>query len=231
MGVEEMPYGAPGDSGSGIVWRDLSLEDWFAGSAGIIHTLHTAAHQNFMEISSQAYNGGNPLPLLFGQGNGTVSSTIIAAGISNNVFYAYNGLGGMMDGSTASSGRVGEYISGSVTGGSAKGLASGTTANITSITLTAGDWDVAGVVSFDIVTGTVSSSSAGTSTVSASNPSDGSAVNCGLQLSGASTYNSIPIPRKQITVSTPTTVYLVGTCNYSAGSVSAFGQITARRMR
>ena len=44
-------------------------------------------------------------------------------------------------------------------------------------------------------------------------------------------YNSIPIPRKQITVSAPTTVYLVGTCYFSAGSVSAFGQITARRMR
>jgi hypothetical protein len=231
MVVDEMPNGIPSDNGNGIVWHDLCLEDSFTNDTIIIHTLHAAAHTNFLEISSQAYNGGNPLPLLFGQGSGNVASTVFAAGISNNVFYAYNGLGGVADGSSASAGRVGEYVSSAVPVGSAVGLASGAAANVTSISLTPGDWDVAGVVSFNIVSGSVSSSTAGIATVSSTLPSDGTAVACALQSAAATTYNSIPIARKQMSVASTTVVYLVGTCNFSAGNVSAFGQITARRMR
>jgi hypothetical protein len=214
-----------------MVWDDLYLEDSYAGGASGAHVIHAAVHQNFMEISSQAYDGGAPLPLLFGQGYGTASSTTIAAGISNNVFYAYQGIGGSTNGSSALTGRVGEYLSNSVPASSAIKLTTGTSVNVVSITLTSGDWDVEGVASFDIVAGTVTSTAAGISVASGIEPADGSAVASGLQLKGQSTFNSITIPRKQINVSSPTTVYLVGTCYFSSGSVSAFGQIVARRMR
>ncbi|MGO8696305.1 MAG: beta strand repeat-containing protein, partial [Limisphaerales bacterium] len=231
MVVDEMPNGNPTDAGNGVVWDDLCLEDCFTNDATVVHALHVATHSNFMEISSQAYNGGEPLPLLFGQGYGNLAFTTMAAGISGNIFYAYNGIGGVTDGSSAAPGTVGEFISSSRT--DYLPLTTGTTVNIAAINLTAGDWDVEGVASFVFFnSATVLSSSAGISTVSATNPSDGSAVASGLQLEAANmTYNSIPIFSTQLSFSSTTTVYLVGTCFFTAGDVSAFGQITARRMR
>jgi hypothetical protein len=231
MGVDEMPSGNPADAGDGIVWHDWCLEDCFLNNEVIVHVIHAASHPNFMEISSSVYDGGVPLPLMFGQGNGNVSSTTFAAGISDYVFYAYGGIGGVTDGSSAAAGIVGETMSSSLSQASANSLTSGLTANITTINLTAGDWDVKGVASFNITNGTVTSSACGISVLSAMQPTDGSSVASGLQLTATSVVNSIPIQRKQINVRSTTTVYLVGTCFFSAGNVSAFGQIVARRIR
>ncbi len=231
MVVDQMPNGNPADAGNGLVWHDWCLEDCFSSDAIVVHVIHAASHASFMEISSQVYSGGRPLPLVFGQGDGNVSSTTLAAGISGNVFYAYGGIGGVTDGSAASAGIVGESMSSSLAEGSAVSLISGVTANITAISLTAGDWDVKGVARFSITNGTVTSSASGISIFSAAQPTDGSSVASGLQLADASVVNSIPIQRKQVNVRSTTTVYLVGTCDFSAGSVSAFGQIVARRIR
>ncbi|MGF6309478.1 hypothetical protein ABIB82_003924 [Bradyrhizobium sp. i1.8.4] len=48
----------------------------------------------------------------------------------------------------ASAGNVGEFISSNVASGSAVALTTGTAADVTSISLTAGDWDVEGMVTF-----------------------------------------------------------------------------------
>src|SRR5216684_1358028 len=48
----------------------------------------------------------------------------------------------------AAAGKVGEYISSTIATGSSVTLTTNTTANVTSISLTAGDWDVTGAVDF-----------------------------------------------------------------------------------
>jgi len=231
IALDEMPNGNPGDGGNGIVWQDWCLEDCFQSEFKTVHVIHVATHPDFMEISSQVYDGTGPLPLLFGQGTGDVSASTWVMAISNNVFYIMSGIGGVTDGSSALAGRVGEYISSSLPDASAVSLSSGETANITSISLTPGDWDVAGAVHFQMTSATVSLSLGGASTASRNLPEDGSASASGLQLVGASTYNTIALPVKQLTIHSTTKVYLVGSCYFSEGSVAAFGLITARRMR
>jgi hypothetical protein len=141
------------------------------------------------------------------------------------------GIAGTATNDSASAGVVGEYVSSLIAVGSAVSLTTATAANVTSISLTAGDWDVAGVVNFSETTATVSARTAGISTTSATLPTDGSEGYCGVQSTVTSETNSIALTRKRITISGTTTVYLVGQATFSAGTAAGFGTINARRVR
>src|SRR5262249_14262350 len=69
---------------------------------------------------------------------------------------------------SASAGNLGEYVSSTIPSGSAVSLTTNTQANVTSIPLTAGDWDIDAVAQFTgNVATTVSSQEAGISTTTA----------------------------------------------------------------
>lgn len=131
----------------------------------------------------------------------------------------------------APAGAVGEYASSLVASGSAVSLTTATTANVASISLTAGDWDVGGNVNFTETTSTVTARSAGLTSTSATVPTDGSEAFCGVQSTVTSETNSITLSRKRFSLSGTTTVYLVARATFSAGTCAGFGQITARRAR
>jgi hypothetical protein len=131
----------------------------------------------------------------------------------------------------APAGAVGEYTSSLVASGSAVSLSNNTGANITSISLTAGDWDVGGSVNFTETTSTVTGRSAGVTSTTATVPTDGSEAFCGVQSTVTSETNSITLSRKRFSLSATTTIYLVAKASFSAGTCAGFGQITARRAR
>lgn len=126
---------------------------------------------------------------------------------------------------------VGEFVSSAIASGSAVSLTTATAANITSISLTAGDWDVEGNVNFSASTATVTGTSAGISSTSATLPADGTEAYSGVQVTLVSEVDSVTMPRKRISIAGTTTVYLVGKSTFSAGTVTAFGSISARRVR
>jgi len=142
---------------------------------------------------------------------------------------------GRVDGSAASAGQVGEYIQSVIPVGSGVSLTTATPANITSITLSPGDWDVEGNVS---VSGTSVTTAAGNNwagsinTTSATISTDGTEANeiPGV-LTTTSVKQSIGISRKRISVTTTTTVYLVAQTVFSAGTMVGYGNLTARRER
>ncbi len=131
----------------------------------------------------------------------------------------------------AASGYVGEYVSSLIASGSAVSFTTATAANVTSISLTAGDWDVEGNVNFSETTSTVTARTSGISTTSATLPTNGSEAYCGVQSTVTSETNTITLPRKRISLASTTTVYLVGSATFSAGTCAGFGTITARRVR
>jgi hypothetical protein len=131
----------------------------------------------------------------------------------------------------AAAGGIGEFVQALLASGSATSLTTATAKNITSISLTAGDWDVSGNINFSAGTATVTGTAGGISTMSATLPTDGSEVYSGVQVTLLSETDSVTLPRKRISIATTTTVYLVGRSTFSAGSVSGFGQINARRVR
>lgn len=131
----------------------------------------------------------------------------------------------------AASGSVGQLVQSLVASGSAVSLTSTIAANVTSISLTAGDWDVEGAVQFVAGSATVTTRKASIFTTSATQASDGSEGNNGSKLTTTSSTDGITLPRKRLSLAATTTVYLVADSTFSAGTVSAYGVITARRVR
>jgi len=150
------------------------------------------------------------------------------------------GIKGTTTNDDASTGDVGEYLSSSVASGSAVTLTNVTTANITSKTLTAGDWDVDFSVGFTN-NATLNWIDFGTSTTSATMPSGsnealpGGDGNYFLERAGSfatSTANcDFSGQSQRISLASSTTIYLVVKASVASGTAKAFGFIGARRIR
>lgn len=133
----------------------------------------------------------------------------------------------------AAAGEIGEYISASVVVGSAVPLTTAVAANVTSISLTAGDWDVWGNVIYNPTGSTVITSAYGLiNNVSATVPTapNGGAFNGWV---GNITGSGMALPTGSIrySLSATTTIYLVAYSAFSASTNGAYGFIGARRAR
>lgn len=141
---------------------------------------------------------------------------------------------GTVAGDSAAAGNVGEYMESVIAIGSAVALTSATAKTVTSITLTAGDWDVSGIVyhapaattSYTRYIGSLSG------TTDALNTTAGRFVDFSQAafVSGGNTFNAV-IPPYRFNVTGSTTVYLVAFGTFSVSTSAAFGIIRARRVR
>lgn len=136
----------------------------------------------------------------------------------------------------AASGHVGEYIESVIASGSATSLVTGTPKTITNISLTAGDWDVGGNISFitatsTSVTGTIASLS-GTTNVLDSTAGKQVGGFWGAIVPGASTpaFNT-PVGPYRLSLSGTTSVFLVAEAFFTASTLTGYGIIRARRIR
>jgi len=130
-------------------------------------------------------------------------------------------------------GVIGEYVSASVPIAAAAGLVTNTDANVTSISLPPGDWDVSGVVGFAPAASTsMTHLSSGISTVSATMQNGGSqsAISFPAIVPGATTEWLYPTPTVRLLLTVATTVYLVAHALFTASTLAAYGTIRARRI-
>lgn len=127
----------------------------------------------------------------------------------------------------AAAGKVGEYVASTVAAASAVSLSNGVPANLTTISLTAGDWDVFGNVNF-IPTGTATAFESAVNSSSASFPDESQR----FEVTGSLTSNyGAPCPMVRFSLSSPATVYLVAYAVFGSGTVTCCGQLLARRVR
>ena len=134
----------------------------------------------------------------------------------------------------AAAGYVGEVISSNVTTGVPL-TTSNITYNITSISLTPGDWDVYGEVWFIAGTGAPIGLTAAINNVSATMPSTaggiGTARNQLIGTFGASSGGTLSLRPCRASLTTTTTYYLLMSMNFPSGAPTATGNIWARRAR
>jgi hypothetical protein len=154
--------------------------------------------------------------------------TLVLGEVGTNKHFS---IAGTIATTMADAGYVGEIIGSQVVSGSASAMATNTTLNVTSISLSAGDWEVMGHVNINSTSATVTATSAGITTTTATIPTNGTEVYSGLQTTTTTTVDSLTVTPVRIAVSTTTTVYLVARSTFSAGSRSAFGVLKARRVR
>jgi hypothetical protein len=155
-----------------------------------------------------------------------------AIAITSNVefgsvaFSSTNGIIGTTTNNNASAGSVGEFITAANTTGT--GMTSGVTTNITSISLTAGDWDVEGQVTYLPSIG-ASMLIGGSATTSSTLPGTNLYTSMSVSLSAA--VQSMPIAYQRYSLSATTTIFLVSQASFSSGSCTGFGSIYGRRVR
>jgi hypothetical protein len=157
-----------------------------------------------------------------------------AVGSDSNIVMSLSGKGtsgaqtqGKSNAGSNSAGYIGEVISSVVLAASAVSMTNNTNKDITTISLTAGDWDVFGNILYQ-------SSVAATdyqcwvSLTSASYP-DLSSINAIQGASLGATVGGLNAPYLRVNVSTTTTVYLSGVASFVSGTTTACGRLYARR--
>jgi hypothetical protein len=141
---------------------------------------------------------------------------------------------GTITGNNAAAGDVGEYFTpATLAQGSALSLTSPNALNVTNFTLTAGDWDVWGVIDYlagGATTFTIMKS--GISTTSATIGAQDTFTN--LAMAGtlaAASDMAQTTPTVRISIATATTVYLVAQATFAISTLKVYGSIFARRVR
>lgn len=144
---------------------------------------------------------------------------------------------GFTDGSSAPAGDVGEYKNSVVQSGAAVALTTNTSANVLTLALTAGDWDVWGDIFY---TGAASVAvfqiEGWIGTVSVTVPSPLPAPITYLQDDGGALWAGVnPITvnglRTRVSSATSVTLFLSTRTSFTTGTLAAYGQLQARRMR
>lgn len=136
----------------------------------------------------------------------------------------------------AATGFVGEHVASAVASGSAVSLTSGQYADVTSITLTAGDWDIRGAVHFagTLTAGGTEALTGGIGTTSG-NSAAGIVVGdnnfAGRILPNANSHISHDVPDWRVSIAATTTYYLKAYAQGYSGSATAYGRVSARRVR
>ncbi len=153
----------------------------------------------------------------------------MSAGFINGVV-ELAGIQGVTDGSNASAGEVGEFLSSTVTGSSPLTITTGVADDLTTLALTAGDWDLFGncrvettvadsIISFVSVFSTVSNTF--------SPEEDRTDF---LTTANGTSIMSFPTPSLRISISAPQTFFSVVLCS-GGGVLTAAGNMFARRVR
>lgn len=168
----------------------------------------------------------------------TVSSIAGASSIIVSGSLTAGSLHGPLVGTTtndnAAAGAVGEIIESTILVASAVALTTATAFDITSISLTAGDWDVWGSV--DFVSGATTSCNGiqgWISTASATmptRPNNGAFVNLS-PVFGTGTHPAVSVGTSRLSLAVTTTVYLSTQASFSISTFGAYGYIGARRRR
>jgi hypothetical protein len=164
---------------------------------------------------------------------GIPTAPTAAAGVSTTQLATTAFVGtGIRTGANAAAGQVGEYMS---IDGAAITPVSGTGITLTSLNLTAGDWDVRGEIFLFTLAATTAVNYIGANLTLTNNAMDQvfstATFNMITSLSAQGNNHSFPIGITRVNVSTTTRVYLVGQSNFTGTGLTLAGSMAARRMR
>lgn len=153
---------------------------------------------------------------------------------SSITFSSTSGVIGTTTNDNAAAGSVGEATSNVIGSGSAVSLTTATAANVTSLSLTAGDWDVWGNVSFiPAATTNVVQARGWISSTSATLPD--ASLYAGVQNAAAGIVPAnnfgFCVPQQRVSLSGTTTIYLSVTAAFTVDTLGACGGLYARRRR
>lgn len=228
---------------------DVSVKDTGTGYALLQTSTNSNAHRTWVGVAGstggELISGSTPYasvigsmasdPLILMTSN-VERMRITTTNVTTNIPTAITGTA---TNDSASAGYVGQYVSSSIDT-LQNSPSDGVWGDITSISLTAGDWDVYGAVNHTRNTATWSQVRAGLGTTSGNNaPNLGLGAASGVQdsvfdfASTSTTFNNVwaNLLPSRVSISSTTTVYLKIRQRYSSGQAQYVGSMYARRIR
>lgn len=146
------------------------------------------------------------------------------------------GIIGTTTNDNAGAGKVGEYISAGLAQGSAVSLVNVTAKTVISMSLTAGDWDVSGIVSF--YPANTTTMNYGIADISTTDNTLNTALDhfnfllySGSVMHTYMQYSTVPVYSVRVSLAATTTVYLIAQASFGTDTCAAFGMIWGRRVR
>jgi hypothetical protein len=224
-----------------VTTQAVTAAGTIAGSAGINANLGNIIAGTVADLThGLAVFGGNNVSGAFGLNvtAGEMNYTaplggVHAFNVNGGIVATLSPSGASFTGTTtannAAAGQVGEVITSSVLQAAGVTITTAVPVNVTSIALTAGDWDVQGTACVTAASGTFTSFNVAISTVTAGFP-DASIITSLYAPSSAQLGGPAPLVR--LSIASTTTVYLVTQATWTTGTTPrASGQIYARRRR
>lgn len=165
------------------------------------------------------------------QSDGTNWVTLASTGTGSNVCAGSPTIttpiiNGVATNSSAAAGVVGEVIESIVTG---VAITSGVITNITSISVTAGDWDLQAEMTTQPGGSTITTALLGS--IGSTSATLATRFSSAAAISGAGTTNGVSVVLPNVKLTGTTTYFLVGFATYSTSTLTMTGQLTARRRR
>lgn len=197
------------------------------GSLGttVIQTVNPASSVNFIGVNSSV--AASPVIIQALGSDTNILNQISGKGTSGA------GIQGKTSGANAAAGNIGEVVSSQVLLTSAVALTTNTAMVITSMSVTAGDWDITGNI---VITGGNTTNIGtiigyATTTLSASlpDPSLRAASFVGNTINAAGNIGLV-VPTIRVNVTTTTTVYLYMYTNFTVSTAAGCGGLIARRV-
>ncbi len=164
---------------------------------------------------------------------GNIINNTLGVGVATSLAFTptTNGVVGTPTNDNASAGYVGEMISSVIPFASSTAITRNTAQNVTSISLTAGDWDVWGNVNLTNGGTAVTQWLGWTSATSATLPDSSLYNNVSVITATLATSTGVSTPYARYSLTATTTIYLSCYLVNSSGDGSASGGIFARRAR
>jgi hypothetical protein len=209
-----------GETVNNIILRDLVI----AGASSSVTINATPISQNLV---LENVVSGVPFTLTGSNGTNTRIKGCSGSGLVNHE-------AGTLTNDSAPAGAIGEYVESVVASGAAVALVNATAKTVTSISLTAGDWDIDCVGYFlpaatTSMTNYVLSISGTTNTVDLTPGKFAQNVFAAIVTAGVPLTDKIPPYR--LSLSGTTAVFLVAQSAFTVSTESAYGIIRARRIR
>lgn len=200
--------------------------------SGATNALNWTTNTGFGCNGSITANTATTATTATNQSGGTVSATTIAAS-STITPSSTAGIVGTTTNDNANAGSIGEVISATLATGSSVSLSTTVQKTVTSLSLTAGDWDCSGSVDYTFgATTTYTVLDQSISTTNNVIGPQGSFSTFTTASMGAPTRDPVWVtPVTRISVASTTTVYLVAYTEFAISTLRAYGDIRCRRMR
>ena len=232
--------GASVYNATGFSIGDLTRTAWTAPSDGVYTVSNHAggALTGGIDLGGDTASfpriarNGTGISIVLADGSGTTSGLTAGTIITTSVT-------GTVTNDNAPAGAYGEYVTSQVVSGSAVNLATTSSTTITSIVLTAGDWDVTGVVDYvaastTSVTVLVQGSSSTANCVGAPNTGaqdSFTTFETAANIFGNANNPGFDVPVFRYSLAATTTICLVTKPTFTASTLKGYGTIRARRMR